>query len=71
MEKTIHDILKYLDARSLACMICDVDKMDQDQFEDWIDRTNSAWLIDYQLSVTLAGHEKAQEIGQAWIHFTV
>lgn len=63
--------LDHLDARSLACMICDLEQMDRVQFDDWMDRTDSAWLIDYQLSVTLAGHRDAQSIAQAWIHSAV
>lgn len=59
--------LDHLDARSLACMICDLDKMDQAQFNDWIDKTKSAWLVDYQLSVTLAGHKDGQTIAREWI----
>lgn len=59
--------LDHLDARSLACMICDLDKMDQKQFDTWIEMTQSPWIIDYQLSVTLAGHPDAQHIAQSWI----
>ena len=59
--------LDHLDARSLACMICDLDKMDQKQFDTWIEMTQSPWIIDYQLSVTLAGHPDAQRIAQSWI----
>lgn len=57
----------HLDARSLACMICDLKEMDQAQFDEWIEMTDSAWLIDYQISVTLAGHQDGQKIARYWI----
>lgn len=59
--------LDHLDARSLATMIADLDQMDQKQFDTWMEMSDSPWLIDYQLSVTLAGHPDAQKIAQDWI----
>lgn len=58
----------HLDVRSLACMICDLDKMTQEQFDEWMNKTESTWLIDYQLSVTLAGHDHGQDIAESWIN---
>lgn len=59
--------LSHIDARSLACMICDLEKMDKHQFNEWIGMTESPWLIDYQISVTLAGHKDGQAIATDWI----
>lgn len=59
--------LDNLEARSLATMISDLEKMDEELFNNWIDMTDSFWLINYQLAVTLAGHKDAQRIARNWI----
>lgn len=59
--------LDNLEARSLATMIADLGKMDEKQFNEWIELSDSFWLNNYQLSVTLAGHKDAQRIAMNWI----
>lgn len=60
--------LDNLEARSLATMISDLDKMDEDLFNKWISMSDSFWLNNNQLAVTLAGHKDAQIVAQKWIN---